>query len=139
MSDIIERARALRAKIETLAIEHLDDTEAAANAELFPVWSGDSKEYKQGDKVRFNDILYKVLQAHTSQPDWAPDTAHSLFAKVLIPDEHTIPVWEKPGAENAYKTGDKVHFPDVESPVYQSLIDNNVWSPTEYPQGWKQL
>ena len=32
--------------------------------------------------------------------------------------------------------GDKVRF---EGKVYQSLIDNNVWSPAAYPQGWEEV
>ena len=32
--------------------------------------------------------------------------------------------------------GDKVKF---EGKVYQSLIDNNVWSPSDYPQGWEEV
>jgi hypothetical protein len=33
--------------------------------------------------------------------------------------------------------GDKVHYPTIEDSVYESTIDNNVWSPVSYPQGWK--
>ena len=32
--------------------------------------------------------------------------------------------------------GDKVR---CEGKIYESLIDNNVWKPTEYPQGWKDI
>ena len=33
-------------------------------------------------------------------------------------------------------TGDKVRY---NGKVYESLIDNNVWSPIGYPQGWKEV
>ena len=36
-------------------------------------------------------------------------------------------------------TGDKVHYPDADGPVYESIIDNNIWSPEAYPQGWQQV
>lgn len=36
-------------------------------------------------------------------------------------------------------TGDKVHFTTADDPVYESLIDNNVWSPESYPQGWREV
>ena len=26
-----------------------------------------------------------------------------------------------------------------EGKVYESLIDNNVWSPSSYPQGWQEV
>lgn len=134
---LIEKARALRRKIETLSAS-LDDEQALETVELFPIWKADTV-YTAGDRVRYNDVLYKVLQGHTSQADWAPDTAFSLFARVLIPDPEVIPVWEQPSAENAYMKGDKVYFPTAEDDVYQSKIDNNVWSPADYPQGWQKL
>ena len=66
---------------------------------------------------------------------WTPDVASSVYAKVLIdPTGETIPDWEQPDSTNAYMTGDKVRFEGV---VYESTIDNNIWSPTAYPAGWK--
>lgn len=42
--------------------------------------------------------------------------------------------WVRPtGAHDAYQTGDRV---TPEGQVYESLIDANTWSPTEYPAGW---
>ena len=50
---------------------------------------------------------------------------------------NVIPVWKQPtGAHDAYQKGDRVHFPAADSPVYESLIDANTWSPTGYPSGW---
>lgn len=86
--------------------------------------------------MRYNGVLYSVLQAHTSQDTWQPDVAVSLFAKVLVPDPDTVPEWEQPGSTNPYMKGDRVLF---EGTVYESLIDNNVWSPTAYPAGWKAV
>ena len=136
MSDIIERARALRAKIEEVATNYIDDSDAVDFTELFPVWDGNGKAYTVGDRVRYVGTLYKVLQAHNSQADWTPEAAPSLFAEVLIPDQEVVPVWRQPDSTNAYMTGDKVHYPDENGPVYESVIDNNVWSPADYPAGW---
>ena len=139
MGAIIERARALRTKIEELETDHIEDDVAPGFVELFPVWDGNGKAYAVGDRVRYNGILYKVLQAHTSQADWTPDAATSLFAEVLIPDPTVIPVWHQPDSTNPYMTGDKVHYPDENGPVYESTVDNNVWSPADYPAGWKEV
>ena len=134
---VIERARELRPIIEQAAISLPDDAAARA-VELFGKWVV-GVPYKTGDRVSYEGVLYKVLQDHTSQDDWRPDTTPSLFAKVLIPDPGTIPVWEQPDSTNPYMKGDKVHFPTIDDPVYESLIDNNVWSPTAYPQGWAEV
>ncbi len=134
----IERARELRRKTETLA-ETMTDTEALDFMELFPNWNGEGEDYLFDERVRFEGSLYKCLQPHTSQPGWSPAVALSLWAKILIPDPEVIPVWEQPDSTNAYMTGDRVHYPTAEDPVYESLIDNNVWSPGEYPDGWQEV
>lgn len=90
-----------------------------------------------GEYIQYNDKLYKVLQAHTVQENWAPDVAPSLFAEVLTdPTGQTILEWQQPGSTNPYMKGDKVKY---EGAIYESLIDNNIWSPTAYPAGWKQI
>ena len=134
---IIDDARHLRSVIEQLSV-NLDDEQALETVELFPIWKADTV-YTAGDRVRYNDVLYKVLQGHTSQASWAPDVAVSLFTRVLIPEPSIIPVWEQPTSTNAYMTGDRVYYPTAQDDVYESLIDNNVWSPTAYPQGWKVI
>lgn len=97
---------------------------------LYPVWK-ENIEYIVNDRVLYNDVLYKVLQAHTSQSDWTPDVSASLFAKMLIPDENIIPEWEQPDSTNPYMTGDKVMY---NGKVWISNVDNNVWTPESY--GW---
>lgn len=139
MGDKVERARILRAEIESMA-QGLDDTAAEAVPELFPEWNPAGCDYKTGDRVRYAGILYKVLQPHTSQPDWTPDVAVALYAKVLAGQDGTpIGVWEQPDSTNGYKKGNKVHYPTMDDPVYESLIDNNIWSPEVYPQGWQLI
>ena len=106
--------------------------EQALNAPfVYPKWK-EEIEYAIGERVIYNDILYKVLIAHTSQATWTPDVSASLFAKVLIPDADIIPEWEQPDSTNAYMIGDKVTY---EGKTWVSTVDNNVWSPGAY--GWE--
>ena len=115
-----------------------NDEEALEVQILYPSWEKQiGKTLAVGSYIRYNGILYKVLIEHTVQTDWTPETAPSLFAKVLIdPTGETVLDWVQPDSTNAYKTGDKVKF---EGKVYESLIDNNVWSPATYPAGWKEV
>lgn len=118
----------------------LTDEQALEMPLLFPKWQS-GKEYVVGDRVLYLGTLYKVIQAHTSQYGWEPDITPSLFAKNLIVkdddgEQVDIPEWEQPDSTNPYMKGDKVRF---EGKVYQSLIDNNVWSPAAYPQGWEEV
>ena len=129
---LIELAQKLRPYIEKAAAS-LSDEDALEAVNLFPTWNSETELYSIGDRVIFEGILYKCLQSHTPQSAWTPTAAASLWAKVLIPDENVIPEWEQPNSTNAYQIGDKVMF---EGHVYESVIANNIWSPSAYPAGW---
>lgn len=124
-----EHALKLRAMIEELSTT-LPDEKALSGVELFPVWK-ENASYSTGDRVRYDGTLYKCLQDHTAQETWTPVDAPSLWAKVLIPDENTIPEWEQPDSTNPYMTGDKVTY---NGKTWTSTVDNNVWAPGVY--GW---
>ena len=103
----------------------ISDAVALKIPELFPTWNGDG-EYKKDTKLTYNGVLYKVLQDHTSQANWTPDAAPSLFAKVLVSADGTPQEWRQPDSTNPYNKGDRVLF---NGKTYESLIDGNVWSP----------
>ena len=127
----IERARALRPYIEKAAIS-LTDEDALQAVELFPQWVVEHA-YVVGERLQYNGVLYRVVQAHTSQADWTPDITPALFVVVSL-DEW--PEFVQPtGAHDAYNKGDKVTF---NGKHYISLIDGNVYSPTAYPAGWQE-
>lgn len=105
--------------------ESATDEQALNSIVLYPQWKADV-DYTVGQRVLYNSVLYKVLQAHTSQSDWTPDVSHSLFAQILIPDENVIPEWVQPDSTNPYMKGNKVTHNGI---TYESLIDNNVWEP----------
>lgn len=110
----------------------LTDTEALEAVALFPAWAV-GVAYAKDERVQYDGKLYKVVQAHTSQADWKPDSTPALWTEVAKPGE--IPVWKQPtGAQDAYAKGDKVHHPDASGPIYVSDVDNNVWEPGVY--GW---
>lgn len=114
----------------------ISDDVALKIPDVFPEWSGDSVEYKKDARLTYNETLYKVLQDHTSQATWTPDAAPSLFAKVLTSTDGTPLPWEQPDSTNPYMTGDRVTY---NGKTYESTIDNNVWAPDAYPQGWKEI
>lgn len=121
---MIEKARRYRKIIESL-VPSLDDETALTSVDLFPHWS-ESGEYSVDDRVQYEGVLYKCLQAHTAQTAWTPTDAVSLWARVLIPDPHDIPEWVQPSSTNPYMRGDKVRHIGK---VWESLIDGNVWEP----------
>lgn len=112
-----------------------DDTQALEVKCLYKTWDKQiGKELQVGEYVQYEGELYKVLQPHTVQETWTPTGAPSLYAKVLVdPTGETILDWVQPDSTNAYMKGDKVKYEGV---IYESLIDNNIWSPVDYPAGW---
>lgn len=131
MMTYTERARALRPYIEKASVS-LTDEDALQAVELFPQWVTD-RAYAVDERLQYKNVLYRVVQAHTSQADWTPDITPALFVTVSL-DEW--PEFVQPtGAHDAYKKGDKVTF---EGKHYISLIDANVYSPAAYPAGWQE-
>ena len=129
----IRNARRLRGEIEKASVS-LPDEDALAAVELFPQWAVDAA-YTLGQRIRYDGKLYRCVQAHTSQTGWEPPNVPALWTEVAKPGE--IPVWKQPtGAQDAYMTGDKVHFPDKAGPVYVSVMDYNTYAPDVY--GWEE-
>lgn len=108
----------------------LTDEQAASVPTLYREWES-GVDYTNGDRRLYGGVLYSCLQAHTSQANWTPEAAPSLWAKVLIPDPEIIPEWEQPDSTNPYMKGDKVTH---NGKTWVSDVDNNVWEPGVY--GW---
>lgn len=114
-------------------LNSVDDEAAYAMRLLYPQWEI-GVNYKKDERFMYLDMFYKVLQDHISQEEWLPMEAPSLYVEISNPNEE-YPLWKQPtSSANAYMINDKVTFEGVK---YVSLIDNNTWSPVDYPQGWQ--
>ena len=117
----------IRAQINTLEV---DDRTALRMLEYYPEWASGTA-YAAGYKVRYGGRLYRVLTAHTSQADWTPDTAVTLFER--IDEEHDgsrydpIPYDGNMALVNGlYYSQDGVTYlctRDTGNPVYHALAD----------------
>lgn len=124
------KALLLRNLIEKASIS-LDDETALNGVELFPVWRTDTV-YSAGDRIQYNQTLYKCIQAHTSQSDWVPDKAPALWVVVSLEE---WPEWVQPtGVHDSYSQGDKVSHNSIH---WTSDVNANVWEPGVY--GWTQF
>ena len=122
----------IKAEAIATARNYLTDEQAETVTILFPLWKVNIP-YAIDDRVQYNELLYKCVQAHTSQAGWTPDAVPALWTRTST-DEW--PEWVQPtGAQDAYNKGDKVTY---KGEHYISLIDGNVWSPDDYPQGWEK-
>lgn len=135
-SEAVEKARKIRAMIEKASL-YLSDDDAFSVPELFPMWKA-GVLYEMSDKpvrVRYNGLLYRLEQTHTSQVGWEPPIVPALWTQVAEPGQ--IDVWRQPtGAQDAYEKGTKVWYPDKNGHIYISVFDGaNIWEPTVY--GWE--
>lgn len=115
------------------SVENLTDAQALEVAALYPTWvSKIGSDVIAGERLWFNDKLYKVLQPHTVQEQWTPDITPALYAEVSIEE---FPEWIQPiSAETAYNIGDKVSHNSLH---WESNVNANTWEPGVY--GWNQI
>ena len=132
-SDLVEQAQAIRAGMQALARTAPDAVLLAQPMVMYDEWSAESVEYVLDDIRQYNGLLYRCVQAHTSQESWTPEAAASLWTRIADPAQEW-PEWIQPtGAHNAYAQGAKVSH---NGKHWISNVDANVWEPGVY--GWTE-
>lgn len=113
--------------------QNVSEVNQKLDESVYPDWDPKSYPYFAGERVSYNDEYYRCIQNHTSQADWAPDVAVSLWVKIPNPSEEW-PEWVQPqGYHDAYGAGDKVSH---NGKHWISDVDDNVWEPGVY--GWTE-
>lgn len=137
MSNLNYKAEQFRRAIQLWAQTLTDESTMMEIADVYPRWSGSGRGYKAGEILAYGvnadgeTQLYTVLQAHTSQSDWTPDAASSLYKAVGFTNAG-VSIWTQPlGATDAYNAGDVVEHNGQQ---WVSDVDGNVWEPGVY--GW---
>lgn len=139
----MEKAQAVFDELaQTYTLDMATDNQAYQMRYLYPDFDPNGHEYKQNDRFLWseNNKFYKVLQNHTSQADWTPDTAVSLYVEIPDPSVEW-PEWKQPtGAQDAYHRGDKITFTDGKK--YECIAPEGVavvWDPATYPTYWQEV
>lgn len=125
----------MRPAVQYVAAETYDDDQLMAAAELFDVW-GPDKDYKGGELLRHESMLYRVQQAHTSQAHQPPGSAGMLAVYVPIQqpaeDGQVLP-WI---SGEALDIGDKREYNGVVYELY-APAGVNIWPPDTVPAIWR--
>ena len=120
----------IKANLIQTAINYLPDEEAETVTDLFEEWAV-GVDYAVGERRQHDGLLYRCVQAHTSQADWTPDKTPALWVRTSTEE---WPEWVQPtGAHDAYNQGDKVSHNEKH---WVSDIDANVYEPGVY--GWTE-
>jgi hypothetical protein len=113
------------------ALAKLDDETALDVTVLFPAWAV-GKAYAVDERIRYGGKLYKCVQSHTSQADWAPDVTPALWTEVAKPGQGDSPSSPIPYSgsmalvSGKYYSQDGVTYRctrDTVNPVYAALKD----------------
>ena len=114
-----------------VAVSYLTDDQAESVTVLFPNWEV-GVYYSVGDRRQYDGLLYRCVQAHTSQADWMPPAVPALWVRTSTEE---WPEWIQPtGAHDAYALGAKVTH---NGKHWTSDIDANVYEPGVY--GWTEV
>lgn len=108
---------------------------------LYPEYKEENFQYKKGDPFTYNGKYYRASQDILTSPQWKPGDpgTESLFYEIKIASNGII-IWQQPRGEfDAPDKGDLRLYPDENGFIYESLIDDNAFSPEAYPSGWRQL
>lgn len=111
------------------ALRSLSDGDAYRIMFLLDEWD-ENTNYDIGDRVIYNNIIYRVIAAPTGT--LPPNVDKECYIKTDKPFD-LIEEWNVL-ARIVYNIGDKVK---VGGYVYSSLIDNNTWSPVDFPAAWQ--
>lgn len=129
---LIEKARKMRAAMETAAVS-LDDATASTAPELFPRLKRDGSLVKAGTRICWGGTLKRAAVDLWDNAENTPDAAPTLWEDVLYRDGIRI-IPETITVGLAFSKGEKGWWGDV---LYASTKDVNVYTPEQYPAGWE--
>jgi len=118
---------------ENLESDSLTQSQLDSYLYLYDVWDSRSVAYELGDIVRYDSALWKVITPHTSQPDWNPKVAISLFVKKQVNNGSQILNWDYPveywnGTDGIHQQS-IVKYNGVEYKCIQSHTSQAGWTP----------
>ena len=114
-----------------VAISYLDDNQAETVTMFYENWAV-GIAYVVGDRRQYDGLLYRCVQAHTSQIDWTPPAVPALWVRTSTEE---WPEWIQPAcAHDDYAMGAKVSH---NLKHWISTLDANIWEPGVY--GWTEV
>lgn len=131
---VIERAVQLRPIIEQAA-QSLDDKTASSGAELFPRRKEDGSLIRAGTKINESGTVLRAAVDLWDTEQNSPKNAPTLWEALAYRDGHRI-IPETITVTSQFAKGERGWWGDV---LYESLLDGNVYTPSQYPAGWAEV
>lgn len=127
-----EQARKIRAVIEQGA-SSLDDTTVSTAPEVLPQMKYDGSLIPVKSRINWNCAIKRAANDLWDREENNPDNAPTLWEDVLYKDGYRI-IPETITVQAAFSKGEIGWWEDK---LYKSLVDSNVYTPTQYPNNWE--
>lgn len=129
-----EHAYKLREMMHKAAAS-LDDKDASTAPELFPRLKYDGSLIRYQTRINWNGVVKMSAVDLWDTEANNPDNAPTLWNDIKYRDGIRI-IPEVITAAEMFSKGEQGWWGDD---LYESLIDANVYTPEQYPQGWKKI
>lgn len=129
-----KKAEKLRTLIEMVVV-NLSDKEASEGAELFPQLKGDGLLVPAGTRINWNGIVKKAAVDLWDTEENNPDNATALWADIDYRDGYRI----IPTSITVTTMFSKGEYGWWGEDLYESLVDNNVYTPEQYAANWAKV
>lgn len=132
--NILEKARMLRKNIITSSAS-LEDKVASETPELFGRLNENGELVKAGTRINWNGLLKRAAVDLWDTRENNPDNAPALWEDIAYKEGYRI-IPEIITAGTAFSKDELGWWKDT---LYKSILDNNVWTPEQYPSGWEEV
>ena len=130
--NILERARMLRKNI-IVSSASLEDKVASETPELFARLNQNGELIKVGTRINWNGVLKRASVDLYDTLENNPDNAPTLWEDIEYNEGYRI-IPQTITVGTAFSKDELGWWEDT---LYKSLLDNNVWTPEQYPSGWE--
>ena len=129
---ILEKARKLRENI-IVSSAALEDKVASETPELFARLNQNGELIKVGTRINWNGVLKRASVDLYDTLENNPDNAPTLWEDIEYKEGYRI-IPQTITVGTAFSKDELGWWEDT---LYKSLLDNNVWTPEQYPSGWE--
>ena len=112
----------------------VNDQTASIAPELFDLLEGDGELIKAGTRINWNGTLMRAAVDLWDTEQNTPDNAPTLWEAVAYKGGYRI-IPETITVTSQFAKGERGWWEDK---LYESLMDANVYTPEQYPDGWKE-
>ena len=139
LKDMLNKIKEMYVENE-ITKENKEELEDLARSKANPENSYAPLQEQIDNLYKYVNTLKETVEANAQGMSALKEAVEELGGTITnpeIPVTEEYPEYKQPtGAHDAYKVGDKITF---EGNKYTCILDNCVWSPTEYPSAWKEI